>query len=139
MSERNVAPTIAQVIQFVIVEQATPNSRDLSGWISEQSTQTIGPALIAKPAIIIIVMMAARYGTKEGALPPSSIVMQTPTMAMDTAMTKKPILSAGLRPDLSTMPTAMNVASVKTMPLMTVPIIWSSVLEKPARLRIFGE
>ena len=65
--------------------------------------------------------------------------MQMPTAAIESAMTPKPIFNAGLRPDLSTMPMAMNVESVKTIPLRTVPIIWSSVLEKPARLRIFGE
>ena len=62
-----------------------------------------------------------------------------PTAAMETTMTPKPILSAGLRPDLSTIPMAMKVESVNTIPLRTVPIIWSSVLEKPARPRILGE
>ena len=42
--------------QLVVVEQVIPKSRHFSGWISEQRIHTTGAALIAYPAIHIMVM-----------------------------------------------------------------------------------
>lgn len=57
---------------------------------------------------------------------------------MPSAITLKPIFSAGLRPALSTVNTAIKVANMKVSPTTVVAIICCSVVVNPAILKMRG-
>ncbi|MNR48437.1 hypothetical protein D3C85_1676750 [compost metagenome] len=80
-------------------------------------------------------MMMAQY-CSAGEVMPTFIMV--PSAPMPAAMTTKPSVSVGLRPQRSTNPMAIKVASTLTRPTTTVPHICCAVLAKPARPKIFG-
>ena len=62
--------------QLVVVEQVIPKSRHFSGWISEQRIHTTGAALIAYPAIHIMVMPTESQERPLDAVPLSNCIRQ---------------------------------------------------------------
>ena len=95
------------------MEQVIPKSLPAVGWISEHSTQVIGPDEKAKAKMKIISAASAAM--------PAPVWIKNATASIDAAITVYPQIIIGLRPSFSTNKMATDVASILHTAMVMIP------------------